>query len=128
MEPLRVLVVDDEGKFTEATVDRLQIRGFHAEGAEDGREALAILARTPFDVVLLDVKMPGIGGLQLLREVKARHPDLPVVLMTGGSTRGDAEEGMRLGAFDYITKPTHIDDLVGMLHTAAAERRKVDDT
>jgi DNA-binding response OmpR family regulator len=125
---MRVLVVDDEVKFLEATVERLQIRGFDAEGAPSGMDALGCLGRGSYDVVLLDVKMPGLGGLQMIRELKARWPDLPVILMTGGSTRGDAEEGMRLGAFDYITKPTHIDDLVGMLQTAAGQNRKVDDT
>jgi len=121
--PLRVLIVDDEGELVNALEERLNLRGFQAKGVTTGAEALSYLAETPCDVVLVDVKMPGLGGLQLVKKIKEGQPKLGVILLTGHGSAKDAEEGIRLGAFDYLMKPVKIDDLVRVLHSAAAREQ-----
>ena len=118
MEPIRVLIVDDEDELVSALEQRLNLRGFEAKGVTTGAEALAYLAERPCDVVLLDVKMPGIGGLELIKKIKEKRPDLQVILLTGWSSAEDAEKGKRLGAYDYLMKPVKIDDLVKVLLSA----------
>ena len=121
--PLRVLIVDDEEELVNALEERLNLRGFRAKGVTTGAEALAYLAETPCDVVLVDVKMPGLGGLQLVKKIKEERPKLGVILLTGHGSAKDAEEGMKLGAFDYLMKPVKIDDLVRVLLSAAAREQ-----
>ena len=121
--PLRVLIVDDEDELVNALEERLNLRGFQAKGVTTGAEALAYLTETPCDVVLVDVKMPGLGGLQLVKKIKEERPKLGVILLSGHGSAKDAEEGIRLGAFDYLMKPVKIDDLVRVLHSAAAREQ-----
>ena len=125
MDSIRVLIVDDEGQFVDAVVERLQLRGFDAEGVTNGQDAvkMMLLTQSPYDVVLLDVKMPSLGGLDVIREVKERWPGLQVVMLTGHGSSKDADEGMQLGAFEYLTKPVNIDDLVSILRAAAEQSR-----
>ncbi len=118
MESMRILIVDDEDELVSALVERLNLRGFQAEGVTTGAEALKHLADTPCDVVLLDVKMPGLGGLEVIERIKKEHPNLEVILLTGHSSVHDAEKGKMLGAFDYLMKPVKIDDLVRILLSA----------
>ena len=120
MGALRVLIVDDEDELVSALVERLNLRGFQAKGVTTGEEALAYLADAPCDVVLLDVKMPGLGGLEVIERIKEEHPGLEVILLTGHSSSQDAERGKVLGAFDYLMKPVKIDDLVRILLSAGA--------
>jgi DNA-binding NtrC family response regulator len=115
----RVLIVDDEAELVSALVERLNLRGFRATGVTAGSEALERLATEPCDVVLLDVKMPGLGGLAVIQRIKAEHPGLHVILLTGHGSAQDATVGMDLGAFDYLMKPVKIADLVRILHAAA---------
>lgn len=122
MELPRVLVVDDEEELVTALVERLSLRGFEARGVTSGAQALRHLADHPCDVVLLDVKMPGLSGLELIEQIKSRHPDLQVVLLTGRGSAEDAEAGMGLGAFEYLTKPVKIDDLIHVLLNAGGRR------
>jgi YesN/AraC family two-component response regulator len=119
MEPLRVLIVDDEEELVSTLVERLDIRRIHAHGVTTGREALACLQDQVFDVVLLDVKMPEIGGLQVIQEIKERLPDLEVILLTGHGSDEDAKKGLELGAFEYIIKPFNLSALIDVLHRAA---------
>jgi len=114
-----VLIVDDEAELVSALEERLALRGFQAAGVTTGADALARVADGAWDVVLLDVKMPGLGGLQVIRTIKTEHPDVQVILLTGHGSARDAAEGMRLGAFDYLMKPVKIGDLVRILHAAA---------
>jgi DNA-binding response OmpR family regulator len=123
MEPLRVLIVDDEDELVSALEERLNLRGFQATGVTTGAEALSYLEETPCDVVLLDVKMPGLGGLEVIKRIKEERPGLQVVLLTGWSSAEDAEKGKELGAYDYLMKPVKIDDLVRVL-LAAADREE----
>ncbi len=119
---LRVLFVDDEEELVSAVVERLEIRGVAARGATTGVDALRMIESDEFDVVVVDVKMPGLGGLGLIRRIKARRPDLQVILLSGHGSAEDAEEGMRLGAVDYLMKPVNIDTLVDILRRAAGSR------
>lgn len=123
MDGMRVLIVDDEEELVSALVERLNLRGFQATGVVTGDAALSFLEKGECDVVLLDVKMPGLGGLEVIRRIKASRPGLEVVLLTGhGSVKG-VEEGMALGAFDYLMKPVKIDNLVRVLAAAGGPRR-----
>ena len=124
MEGLRVLIVDDEGELVSALEERLNLRGFQAKGVTTGAEALAYIENTPCDVVLLDVKMPGIGGLEVIRKIKEERPGLDVVLLTGHGSAQDVVKGMELGAFDYLMKPVDIDVLVRTLLSVTDEDGK----
>ena len=124
METLRILIVDDEEELVSALVERLTLRGFEAKGVTTGADALSYLAGAPCDVVLLDVKMPGLGGLEVIQKIKEEQPRLEVILLTGHSSAQDAEKGMTLGAFDYLMKPVKIDDLLGVLLSAGARTGK----
>lgn len=119
MDPLRVLIVDDEEELVDALVERLELRGIDAQGVTNGVEAIQQIKQQPYDVVLLDVKMPGGGGLAVIREIKQSMPHQQVVLLTGHTSAHDAEEGMRLGAFEYLMKPVKLENLLEVLQAAA---------
>lgn len=119
-EPLHVLIVDDEYELVSALEERLNLRGFVAHGVTTGTAALEYVARTPCDVVLLDVKMPGLGGIDVMKRIKQERPNLAVILLTGHGSTQDAERGMELGAHSYVMKPAKIDDIVRLLFDAAA--------
>jgi len=115
---LRVLVVDDEEELVHALVERLQIRGMDAHGVTTGKEALERIRSEAFNVVLLDVKMPGLGGLKVIEEIKNQHPCMQVIMLTGHSSAQDAQRGKNLGAFEYLQKPVNIEDLCRILRAA----------
>jgi DNA-binding NtrC family response regulator len=112
MKKLRILLVDDEVEFVQTLAERLQLRDFDAVTAGDGEEALRRLENTAFDLVVLDVLMPGLGGLEVLSQIKSRFPEIPVILLTGRGSTANGIEGMRLGAYDYLMKPIDIDELI----------------
>ena len=112
MEEFKILVVDDEDDFRETIVKRLQKRKMSARGAESGEKALELIEAQPFDVVVLDVKMPGLDGIDTLREIKKRKPLIEVILLTGHASMESGIEGMKLGAFDYVMKPANLEELV----------------
>jgi DNA-binding response OmpR family regulator len=120
---VRILIVDDEEDLVTALVERLNLRGFAAHGVTTGADALAALAASPCDVLVLDLKMPALGGLEVFRRVRQQWPGLAVVLLTGLGSAQDAERGMQLGAFDYLMKPVKIDHLVRVVQAAAARTR-----
>jgi DNA-binding NtrC family response regulator len=115
---LRILVVDDEEELVHALVERLQLRGMDALGVVTGKEALERIRSEAFDVVLLDVKMPGLGGMKVIREIKDQHPGIQVIMLTGHSSAEDAQRGRQLGAFEYLQKPVNIDNLCQILRAA----------
>ena len=117
---MRVLIVDDEEELVEALVARLGLRGIEAFGVLGGEAALSRLETESFDVILIDVKMPGIGGLELIEEIKLRNPEQRVVMLTGHGSAGHAEQGLRLGAFSYLMKPVKINALVEVFERAVA--------
>jgi DNA-binding response OmpR family regulator len=118
----RVLLVDDEEAFAETLAERLEARGLEAKTAFSGDAALAMLDEGEFDIVVLDVLMPGKDGIETLREIKQRRPLTEVIMLTGNATVQTAIEGMRNGAYDYLMKPTETKDLVEKI--AAAHQRK----
>jgi DNA-binding NtrC family response regulator len=120
MDPLNILIVDDEEELVAALAERLSLRGLEIQVATGGEEALRLVDEHAFHVVVADVKMPGIGGLQLTGTLKREHPDLPVILFTGHSSVADAELGMQQGAFEYVMKPVDIDVLMDKIRSAAA--------
>ena len=118
MERLRVLLVDDEEELVSTLVERLELRNIDARGATSGPEALRLLREQTLDAVVLDVKMPGLGGLEVIKRIKEERPRLAVIFLTGHGSADDAEEGMRMGAFDYLMKPIDVETLVGILRKA----------
>ncbi|MGB6064371.1 MAG: response regulator [Desulfomonilaceae bacterium] len=112
MEELKVLLVDDEVEFVSTLAERLSLRGIQARTANGGEEAFRQIATDAPHVVVLDVMMPGMGGLEVLQRIKADYPAMPVILLTGIGTTRDGMAGMRLGAFDYLMKPLQIEDLI----------------
>jgi DNA-binding NtrC family response regulator len=124
MKKFNVLVVDDEQEFRELTVKRLNKRGLEAKGAESGAEALKKLEHSKHnDVALLDVKMPGMDGIETLRQIRAQHPLVEVVLLTGHASVDSGVEGMKLGAFGYLLKPIELEPHVEKLAEAYEKKR-----
>ena len=109
---IRVLLVDDERDFVETLAQRLEVRDFAVTTAFGGDEALDLIKEREFDVVVLDVLMPGKNGIETLNEIKELKPLTPVIMLTGNTTVETAIEGMKLGAYDYLMKPTETEDLV----------------
>jgi signal transduction histidine kinase len=114
----RILIVDDESGFREALARRLEKRGAVVNQAGGGREALASLEQEPVDVVLLDVRMPGMDGLTVLKHIREDHPDTEVILITGNVNTQEGVAGIKAGAFDYLTKPIEIEHLIGKIRQA----------
>ncbi|MDP2861427.1 MAG: response regulator [Desulfobacterales bacterium] len=124
MDEFSVLLVDDEKDFLETLLKRLLKRRIKATGADSGEEALKILKETPPDVVVLDVRMQGMGGIQTLKEIKKIRPLVEVIMLTGHANLEVAVEGMEAGAFDYLMKPTDVDELLYKLEDAF-KRKKI---
>jgi DNA-binding NtrC family response regulator len=114
----RVLFVDDEADFLETILKRMQKRGVAASGVDSGEESLTWLQQNPADIVVLDVRMKGMDGIQTLRAIKSAHPLIEVVMLTGHASLEIAREGMKLGAFDYLMKPIDLDELLYKLEDA----------
>ena len=118
---MNVLIVDDELDLVETLMERLELRGIESKGATSGPEALTAVAKKRFDVVLLDIKMPGMGGLQVLETIKERWPEQRVVLLTGHGSPEDAAEGIRLGADDCLMKPVKLGELIAALEKSVGK-------
>lgn len=112
VEAIRVLLVDDEAEFLETLVKRLKKRRVDVQGVRSGEEALEFIRTQPVDVVVLDVKMPGMDGIQTLKAIKSMNPLVEVIMLTGHASVEVAIQGMELGAFDYLMKPMDIDELL----------------
>jgi DNA-binding response OmpR family regulator len=116
--PLRILLVDDEEDFLEATSKRLRRRGFEVRTAARGEEALAAVAEGWPGVVVLDVMLPGLDGLECLRRMKEAAPRLPVVMLTAHASMQAGLEGIEAGASDYCLKPIELEELVEKIRIA----------
>jgi len=109
---IKVLVVDDEIDFLETIVKRLEKKGLDTVGVTSGEDAVIKIKEKHFDVILLDIKMPGgMDGLDTLREIKSRQPLAEVILLTGHGSVESSVEGMKMGAFDYVLKPARFEEL-----------------
>lgn len=118
---VKLLFVDDERDFLQAVAPGLERRGFAVTRAENGAQALELLESGSFDVVVLDVKMPGLDGVSVFRRIRTLAPTLPVVMLTGHGTLHQAFETSREGVFDYLMKPCDVDRLAEVAHRAAAQ-------
>jgi len=125
--PTKILVVDDEKDFVEMLSMRLEEAGDKVTPAYDGNMCLEVLAKVPIDVVILDIKMPGMDGIQALREIKTRYPLVEVILLTGHGTTETAIVGMKLGAFDYLLKPADFEALKSLLDSAKKKKAEQDE-
>jgi two-component system response regulator CpxR len=115
---IKVLLVDDEKDFVDTLSERLQVRDFDVTTALNGDDALSLVQDEDFDVVILDVLMPGKDGIETLREIKSLRPLAQVIMLTGNATVDTAIQGMKLGAYDYLMKPTETKDLVEKIDKA----------
>lgn len=118
MNEFKVMLVDDEKDFLETLCKRLVKRKLDVTSATGGLEAIAKLKEMPIDVVVLDVRMPGMNGIETLKEIKKIRPSVEVIMLTAHADVQVAMEGMELGAFDYLMKPMEIDDLLYKLQDA----------
>ena len=118
MSSLNVLIIDDEEELVSALVERLEFRGFNADGATNAEDALKLVKEKEFDAVVLDVKMPGMDGLDIMKKIKHTKPNLQVILISGHGSASLGEEGIREGAFDYLMKPVDIENLVVKINEA----------
>ena len=125
--PSKILVVDDEKDFVEMLALRLEEAGECVTSAFDGQMCLHILENEPMDIVILDIKMPGMDGIQTLRAIKTMHPLVEVILLTGHGSTQTAIEGMKLGAFDYLQKPADFTDLTEKLAGAKKKKQEQDE-
>ncbi|MDY6863135.1 MAG: response regulator [Thermodesulfobacteriota bacterium] len=118
MNTLKVLLVDDEEDFVTTLSERLQLRGIQAQSATDGESALRMIEDSPPQVAVVDVMMPGISGIEVLKRIKDQNPQIPVILLTGHGSTKEGIKGMQLGAFDYLMKPLNIDELIKKMEEA----------
>lgn len=119
MEGLRVLVVDDEEELVSTLMERLMLRGIDAQGATTGRDALKHIEKENFNVAVVDVKMPGIGGLEVMQSIREKCPNVQVILLTGRGSERESEIGLEGGAFAYLVKPIDFEELVKTIREAA---------
>lgn len=125
MEGIRLLLVDDEEEFVKALAERLHLRDLSGHTALSGEEALKFIQKEEPDVMILDLKMPGIDGMQVLRWVRSRNPNIQVIIHTGHGNDLDEAEAWNLGVFDYLKKPGDIDLLVDRIQAAFRQRNEI---
>ncbi len=119
-----IMLVDDEKDFVEMLGLRLKENKENVIPAYNGRECLETLEKKQIDVIILDVKMPGMDGIETLKQIKARHPLIEVILLTGHGTIQSAVEGMKLGAFDFLLKPADFKELTEKLNKARDRKKE----
>jgi DNA-binding NtrC family response regulator len=119
----RILIVDDEIDFSSCLCEVFTVRGFDVEMAGDGSGALSLIAANAFDAIILDVRMPGIDGIQVLNETLRLTPGTPIILMTGDYFLSDSQEKLGNGVFAYLLKPYPILDLVALIGKAVAVKQ-----
>jgi DNA-binding NtrC family response regulator len=124
---IRVLLVDDEEEFVETLAQRLEVREFDVTTALNGADALERLEHEEVDLVILDLQMPGVDGIAVLRKIKELKPLIEVIMLTGHATVETAIEGMKLGAFDFLIKPTETEELVEKINRAFGRKAEQDE-
>lgn len=118
----KVLIVDDETDFVSTLAERLKMRGMRAFGASCGEEAFRLITSEEPQVVVLDIMMPGMNGIEVLKRIKMEHPHIEVILLSGLGTR---KEGMDLGAFAFLVKPIQIEELIEFINKATERERHI---
>ncbi len=127
MEKMRLMLVDDEERFLSTTKKLLAKKGYDVLTATGGAQALEILKQKNIHVVILDVKMPGMDGIETLKEIKHQFPLVEVIMLTGHATVESAIDGLKSGATDYLMKPTEIDDLLQKAQEAFEKRLRLEE-
>ena len=122
MSEFSVLLIDDEEELVSPLVERLSFRNIEAEYALSGYDALEKMRGGNFHVVVLDLKMPGMDGLEVLERLQKEHPDIPVLLITGHGSAVDTPKPKPEGAFDYLVKPVDIEDLITKMREAVSSK------
>lgn len=122
MKNIKLLLVDDEEEFVKTLADRLKMRDLESDTVYDGDQALSFVEEKEPDVMVLDLRMPGIDGIEVLERVKKAYPKIEVIILTGHGTEKDEERAKRLGAFDYLEKPVDIDTLIARLKKAFSRK------
>ena len=118
----KVLLVDDEEEFVETLAERMRTRGMDVSTSNSGADALQLVDEEDFDVVVLDLKMPGIDGLEALKRIKHRRPDIQVVLLTGYASVANGVEAIKEGALEFLEKPVDLASLTDAIHKAKATK------
>jgi DNA-binding NtrC family response regulator len=121
----RVLLVDDEEDFLTTLAERLEIRGLTVSTVTKGEDALVKVDEQKFDLIILDLAMPGIDGLETLKRIKAKQPDAEIIMLTGQGSIRTSMEAMKLGAEDFLQKPVNIGDLMERINDAKDKRLMV---
>ena len=112
MQGIRMLLVDDEDDFRITLAKRLKLRKIDVTDASSGSEAIELTRQKPFDVAVIDVKMPGIDGIETLKQIKQLQPSMEIIMLTGHASIESGMEAMKLGAYNYVMKPCDIDELL----------------
>lgn len=118
----KVLLVDDEEEFLDVLGERMQVRGMEVKTSASAMQALETLEKESFDVIILDLMMPEMDGLEALKRIKHNRPELQVILLTGHGTIEKGVEAMRLGAMDFVEKPADLETLAGKIEKARARK------
>jgi len=122
MEKIKILLVDDEKEFVETLSERIRMRDHKSDVALNGEEALKHMDDDLPDVVVLDLKMPGIDGMEVLRRIRKAYPDVQVIMLTGHGSDKDEKEARKLGAFEYLQKPVEIETLMKKIKKAYKQK------
>ena len=123
IQEIRILIVDDEQDLLETMTKRMRKRGMQVLSASSGPEAIELIQQEPIDVVLLDVRMPQMNGIDVLKRIKELKPMVAVVMLTGHASIDSAVTGIEYGAFDYLIKPVDFDSLCYMIEDAYQEKQ-----
>jgi DNA-binding NtrC family response regulator len=124
---MKLLIVDDEERFLYSMQKLLKRKGYDVETTTSGETCLEILKEQLFDVVILDIKMPGIGGMETLKLIKRFFPTVEVIMLTGHGTGEYAVDALMWGAADFLIKPISVPDLIGKVEEASARRQILED-
>lgn len=122
MDQIKILLVDDEAEFINTLSERIKMRNIETDVALDGENALRIVEDEVPDVMVLDLKMPGIDGMEVLRRIRKSYPEVQVIMLTGHGSNKDEEAARNLGAYEYLSKPVGLEDLIGHIKKAYAQK------
>lgn len=120
----KVLLVDDEKDFLDVMAQRMEARGLEITTAESADQALSIIEKEHFDAIVMDFQMPGMDGMQALKAIKAKSPELQIILLTGYATVKKTVEAMKAGASDFLEKPVDIEVLTAKIKKAKADKNQ----
>ncbi|MGD8562379.1 MAG: response regulator [Desulfarculaceae bacterium] len=118
---MRVLLIDDEKELVTTLSERLELRGIDSDWATSGEEGLDLVKRNQYDWVVVDLKMPGLGGFEAIKAIKLARPGVRIILLTGHSAVEDLDHALDLGADKYLVKPVEIDDLLSLMQAESTE-------